>query len=61
MDVMNKEERNGYIIHMPSWLARFISNTLFTPQHLLEKPNKRIDSCTTHRVASMLRPYPLTP
>ena len=35
---LNKEDRNQYILHFPSWLARFIYNLQLTPQGLLCKP-----------------------
>ena len=38
--VMNKEDKNQYLIPLPSWLARFIRNLHLTPQGLLVKPNK---------------------
>jgi hypothetical protein len=38
MATMNKEERNCYVIPLPSWIARFCPNMFFTPQHILEKP-----------------------
>ena len=38
--VMNKEDKNQYLIPFPSWLARFIRNLHLTPQGLLVKPNK---------------------
>lgn len=41
MDTMNKEERNNFVIPIPSWIARFVPHLFFTPQHLLEKENKK--------------------
>ena len=37
---MNKEDRNQFLIPLPLWLARFISNLHLTPQGLLSKPGK---------------------
>jgi hypothetical protein len=41
MATMNKEERNCYVIPLPSWIARFCPNMFFTPQHILEKPGRK--------------------
>ena len=41
MTTMNKEERNNYVIALPSWLFRFIPHVFFTPQHYLEKVGKK--------------------
>ena len=41
MKTMNKEERNNFVIPLPSWLWRFIPHLFFTPQHILEKLNKK--------------------
>lgn len=38
---MNKEERNCFVIPIPSWIARFLPNIFYTPQHILEKPGKK--------------------
>ena len=40
MKTMNKEERNQYLIPIPSWVARFIRNMHITPQGLLIKKDK---------------------
>ena len=40
---MNKEDRNQYLIPLPSWLTRFIYNLHVTPQGLLVKKGKTID------------------
>ena len=37
---MNKEDRNQYLIPLPSWLTRFIYNLHVTPQGLLVKKGK---------------------
>ena len=41
---MNKEDRNQFIIPLPSWITRFIKNLHLTPQGLLTKPGKKIGS-----------------
>lgn len=41
MKTMNKEERNNFVIPLPLWLWRFIPHLFFTPQHILEKLNKK--------------------
>ena len=41
--VMNKEDRNQYLIPLPLWIARFIRDLHLTPQGLLEKPGKMTD------------------
>jgi hypothetical protein len=41
MKTMNKEERNNFVIPLPSWLWRFVPHLFFTPQHILEKLNKK--------------------
>ena len=38
---MNKEDRNQYLIPLPSWLTRFIYNLHVTPQGLLVKKIKK--------------------
>jgi len=40
LKAMNKEDRNQYLISLPSWLARFIRHLHLTPQGLLCKPGK---------------------
>ena len=37
---MNKEDRNQFLIPLPSWTARFIRHLHLTPQGLLTKTNK---------------------
>ena len=37
---MNKEDRNQFVITLPSWITRFIKNLHLTPQGLLTKPGK---------------------
>ena len=37
---MNKEDRNQFLLPVPSWIARFIPNLHLTPQGLLSKPGK---------------------
>ena len=37
MKTMNKEERNNFVIPLPSRLARFVPHLFFTPQHNLVK------------------------
>ena len=41
MSVMNKEEKNNYVIPFDAWLAKFIPHSFFTPQHLLQKAGKK--------------------
>ena len=41
MNTMNKEERNNFVIPLPSWLARYVPHLFFTPQHNLVKPGKK--------------------
>lgn len=38
---MNKEDKNNFVIPLPHWLARYIPNLFFTPQHIPEKPWKK--------------------
>ena len=38
---MSKEDRNQYLITLPSWLARFIRHLHITPQGLLIKKDKK--------------------
>lgn len=38
---MNKEDKNNFVIPLPHWLARFIPNLFFTPQHMLEIKGKK--------------------
>lgn len=38
---MNKEEWNCFDIPFPSWIAWFLPDVFFTPQHILQKPNKK--------------------
>ena len=40
LKAMNKEDRNQFLIPLPSWIARFIRNSHLTPQGLLTKPGK---------------------
>ena len=40
MKAMNKEDRNQFLIPLPSWLTRFIRHHHITPQGLLIKPGK---------------------
>ena len=37
---MNKEDRNQFLIPLPSWITRFIKHLHLTPQDLLTKPEK---------------------
>ena len=37
---MNKEDRNQFLIPLPSWITRFIKHLHLTPQGLLTKPGK---------------------
>ena len=37
---MNKEDRNQFLIPLPSWIARFVRHSHLTPQGLLTKPGK---------------------
>ena len=37
---MNKEDKNQFLIPLPSWTARFIRHLHLTPQGLLTKPGK---------------------
>lgn len=41
MTTMNKDERKNFVIPLPLWMARFFSHLFFTPQHLLEKEEKK--------------------
>ena len=41
MKTMNKEDKNNFVIPLPSWLARFIPHLFFTPQHNLVKQGKK--------------------
>ena len=41
MKTMNKEDKNNFVIPLPSWIAPFIPHTFFTPQHILEKPGRK--------------------
>jgi hypothetical protein len=38
--MMNKEDRNNFVILLIHWLARFIPNLFITPQHILEHRGK---------------------
>ena len=38
---MNKEDKNNFVIPLPSWLAPVVPHLFFTPQHILEKPGKK--------------------
>ena len=38
--VMNKEDKNQFLIPLPNWLARFIRDLHVTPQGLIVKPEK---------------------
>ena len=40
LQAMNKEDRNQFLITLPSWIARFIRHSHLTPQGLLSKPGK---------------------
>ena len=40
MKTMNKEEKNQYLIPLPSWVTRFIPHIHITPQGLLMKKDK---------------------
>ena len=40
LDTMSKEDRNQYVIPLPSWLSRFIKHLHVTPQGLLMKKDK---------------------
>ena len=37
---MNKEERNNFVIPLPSWLFRYIPDLMYTPKHILIKNEK---------------------
>ena len=39
---MNKEDKNNFVIPLPHWIARYMPHMFFTPQHILEKPGKKI-------------------
>ena len=41
MSVMNKEEKNNYVIPLDAWLAKLIPHSFFTHQHLLQKAQKK--------------------
>ena len=41
LHTMNKEDKNNFVIPMPSWLARFVPHLFFTPQHNLVKSGKK--------------------
>lgn len=41
LKTMNKEDKNNFVIPLPHWFSRFIPNSFFTPQHILEKPGKK--------------------
>ena len=55
MDTMNKEERNNFVIPIPSWIARFVPHLFFTPQHLLEKENKKAHKSLMQSIDTMLK------
>eukprot|EP00957_Ditylum_brightwellii_P171115 13026027-Ditylum_brightwellii.AAC.1 len=38
--VMNKENRNCYLLPLPCWITRFIPHLHVTPQELIVKPGK---------------------
>eukprot|EP00957_Ditylum_brightwellii_P020955 1579756-Ditylum_brightwellii.AAC.1 len=38
--VMNKEDRNCYLITFPCWMTRFIPHIHVTPQGLIIKPGR---------------------
>ena len=38
---MNKDDKNKFVISIPSWLWRFIPHLFATPQHLHQKPGKK--------------------
>eukprot|EP00957_Ditylum_brightwellii_P108506 8276222-Ditylum_brightwellii.AAC.1 len=38
--VTNKEDRNCYLIPLPSWMTRFMPHLHVTPQGLIIKPGK---------------------
>ncbi len=40
LTAMNKLEKHGFVIPIPSWLARFIPHLFFTPTHLMFRPGK---------------------
>ena len=40
MKAINKEKRNQYLIPLPNWVSRFITNMHLTPQGLLTKKGK---------------------
>jgi hypothetical protein len=41
MKTMNKEEKNNFVIPLPSWISKFVPHLFFTPQHNLVKPGKK--------------------
>ena len=41
MTIMNKEDRNNFVIPLPHWLVWFIPNLFITPQHILERLGKK--------------------
>ena len=57
MSTMAKEDRNGFVIALPSWLWRFIPNIFYIPHHLLVIPGKKdrliCDASFCHSVASI--------
>ncbi len=38
--IMNKEERNNFVILLPAWIAWFTLHIFLTPQHNLVKDRK---------------------
>ena len=44
---MNKEERNNFVIPLPSWLFRYIPDLMYTPQHILIKNGKARQICNS--------------
>ncbi len=41
MKTMNKEERNNFVIPLPSWVAWFMPHIFLTPQHNLVKEGRK--------------------
>lgn len=39
--LMNKEEKNCFVMIFPQWIARFLPDIFFTPQHLMIKNGKK--------------------
>ena len=54
---MNKEERNSFVIPLSMWAWRFTLNLFATPNHLLQKPDRKdrliFDAAFQHDVESI--------